>query len=162
MSTTFIDDIEAAVVTVFTADAELPGMAALIEAGYVDSLLNLELPGYDYVGVNVMAYGESANEEAMCNELDVDVNVGFACMNADQKACQQQVKNIAARLSTIVGNQAANRFGLSNSKGEITEVLPGRFDYVGVGVNKETKTGIIEAQYTFKLVYQLRLSPVVP
>jgi hypothetical protein len=160
--TTWLDDIQAAIVSVLLANANLMDLARKVEAGVIDPLAQQDLLGDDfpYVGVVVTGFGTDKDELTAYKLMDVDVRIVVAAIGTPQVEVQQSVQRLLAQIDLVVGLErgTGRRFSLANTTGEISDVFPGEGRMIELMSTEDSSAFLVQGEYTFRVEYRLNIT----
>ncbi len=162
-ATTWLQDIQAAVVTVLANNSDLAGLAASIEAGIVTDLINQDMSQVRWPAVQVFAkgFGDDKDSVTYYANRDVSIIVGIGAIGASEFATSTVVQQIGAQVDLVVGQQRTRTpglFSLANSTRNIADCRCGTFDIIDTFQRDADATLLVLGQYRFPVEYRLNIA----
>lgn len=161
-ATTWMQDVEAAIVKTYKEDADLASLIIVtgkIEAGLVDPLASLMLaaPDFPYVSVVAMGYGPDLHRQTGCMTVDVEIRVLVADKGTPELEVKTRVQQILAQLLVTTDHErATDLFALSNSTATIQDIkLSGGGGLTAAGQPEGMSWFQVEGQFTFTVEVQI-------
>lgn len=161
MIASWLENIEAAVVPVLQADADLADACGTIEAGMYVPGLEQDLLGADfpYLGVTAIGFDQDTQETAGVSVHQVEVSCSVACIGTPMIDVKNSIQRIIARINALVGRESiGGRFSLRDDVGEISTVQVGSGQLLSADRNAEDASFRLTGEYKFNIEYRLSLT----